>query len=91
MCLLLFRKKSDGITPKDSSGIPDWSAHDLRRTTRTWLSKLRCPSDVAEAILGHAKKGILGTYDLHQYEDEAREWLQLWADKLDDMTKGESE
>ena len=86
--LALVQKKINGTTPKDSSGIPDWSAHDLRRTTRTWLSKMRCPSDVAEAILGHAKKGILGTYDLHQYEDECKEWLQTWANKLDEMRGG---
>jgi integrase len=86
--LALVQKKINGTTPKDSSGIPDWSAHDLRRTTRTWLSKMRCPSDVAEAILGHAKKGILGTYDLHQYEDECKEWLQAWANKLDEMRGG---
>ena len=87
--LALVQKKGNGITPRDSSGIPDWSAHDLRRTTRTWLSKLRCPSNVAEAILGHSKAGIEGTYDLHQYEQEAKEWLQLWANKLDAMVKGE--
>ena len=38
------------------------------RTVRTGLSRLGCPSDVAEAILGHSKKGIEGTYNLHGYE-----------------------
>lgn len=63
--------------------IPKWTPHDLRRTVRTGLSRLRCPTEVAEAILGHAKKGLIGTYDLHRYIEQSREWLQRWADHLD--------
>lgn len=62
--------------------IDHWSPHDLRRTVRTGLSRIGCPSEVAEAILGHARSGIQGTYDLHRYEAECRVWLQRWADKL---------
>ncbi|MDI1300932.1 MAG: tyrosine-type recombinase/integrase [bacterium] len=65
--------------------IADWSPHDLRRTVRTGLSRLGCRSEVAEAVLGHSRKGIEGTYDLHNYEDECREWLQRWADHLDTL------
>lgn len=65
--------------------IPDWSPHDLRRTVRTGLSRLGCRSEVAEAILGHSRRGIEGTYDLHSYEPECREWLQRWADHLDTL------
>jgi integrase len=63
--------------------IPDWSPHDLRRSVRTALSRLGCRSEVAEAVLGHSRKGIEGTYDLYSYEPECREWLQRWADHLD--------
>lgn len=63
--------------------MPDWNPHDLRRTVRTSLSRLGCPTDIAEAILGHSKKGIEGTYNLHKYENECAEWLQKWADHLD--------
>lgn len=66
-------------------GMEDWSPHDLRRTVRTGLSRLQCPSEVAEAILGHSRKGIEGTYDLHGYEKESRIWLQKWADHLDTL------
>lgn len=65
--------------------IPDWSPHDLRRTVRTGLSRLGCRSEVAEAALGHSRKGVEGTYDLHSYESECREWLQRWADHLDGL------
>ncbi|ELU8562334.1 integrase [Vibrio parahaemolyticus] len=65
--------------------IPQWTAHDLRRTVRTELARLGCPTSVAEAVLGHSPKGIEGTYNLHRYENECREWLQLWANFLDSL------
>lgn len=67
--------------------IPHWTPHDLRRTVRTGLSRLQCPTEVAEAILGHSKKGLIGTYDLHQYTEQSREWLQRWADHLDALLR----
>ncbi|MEY8199769.1 MAG: site-specific integrase, partial [Colwellia sp.] len=77
------RKLQVGQTWLDT--IEDWSPHDLRRTVRTGLSRLGCRSEVAEAVLGHSRKGIEGTYDLHGYEDECREWLQKWAEHLSSL------
>ena len=57
----------------------------VRTFLRTGLSRLQCPSEVAEAILGHTKKGLIGTYDLHRYTEQSREWLQRWADHLDTL------
>lgn len=74
-----------GVLPKETIKIDSWSAHDLRRSVRSGLSRLRCPSNIAEAVLGHAKKGVEGTYDLHQYEDECREWLQKWCDHISSL------
>lgn len=65
--------------------IEHWVPHDLRRTVRTGLSRLGCPSEVAEAVLGHARSGIEGTYDLHKYESECRIWLQRWTDYIDKL------
>ncbi|EKH1299061.1 tyrosine-type recombinase/integrase [Escherichia coli] len=67
--------------------LPHWTPHDLRRTVRTGLSRLQCPSEVAESILGHTKKALVGTYDLHQYTEQSREWLQRWADHLDALLR----
>ena len=66
--------------------IEHWVPHDLRRTVRTGLSRLGCPSEVAEAALGHARTGIEGTYDLHKYESECKVWLQKWADYMDALS-----
>ncbi|VXC61181.1 Integrase [Enterobacterales bacterium 8AC] len=65
--------------------IPHWTPHDLRRTVRTGLARLGCPSEVAEAVLGHSRKGIEGTYDLYSYGPECKLWLQKWADYLDTL------
>ena len=68
--------------------LPAWTPHDLRRSVRTGLSRLQCPNEVAEAVLGHSRRGIEGTYDLHRYEAECRHWLQKWADHLDSLIGG---
>ena len=68
--------------------IAPWTPHDLRRTVRTGLARLQCPSDVAEAVLGHAPRGIEGTYNLHRYSAECKHWLQVWADHMDSLIAG---
>jgi integrase len=62
--------------------LPSWVNHDLRRTIRSGLSALRVPHNVAEAVLAHRQGGIAATYDLHEYEDEKREALELWAQRI---------
>jgi len=62
--------------------LPDWTNHDIRRTVRTKLSALRIPEEVREAVLAHARPGIKGHYDHHQYLDEKRDALTQWATKL---------
>jgi hypothetical protein len=37
---------------------------------------------VREAVLAHVRPGIKGTYDVHDYLDEKREALELWAARL---------
>jgi len=56
--------------------------HDIRRTVRTRLAGLRVADEVAEMVIGHGRKGIQRVYDLHQYETEMREALELWAERL---------
>lgn len=65
--------------------IPGWRPHDLRRTVRTGLSRLQCPNEVAEAVLGHTKGGVEGIYNLYKYDAECKKWLQIWADYLDTL------
>ena len=59
--------------------------HDVRRTVRTRLAGLRVPSEVAEMVIGHGKKGLARVYDQHLYVDEMRSALELWAARLRDI------
>jgi integrase len=62
--------------------IEHFVIHDLRRTVRTHLSRLKVPEVVGELILGHALRGIAGTYNVYDFEAEKRESLNLWASEL---------
>jgi integrase len=63
-------------------GARAFVVHDLRRTVRTRLAKLKVDFITSELILGHAVSGISAVYDVHKYEDEKRAALQAWADHL---------
>jgi integrase len=69
----------------EQAGIKQFSLHDLRRTCRTNLSRLKVKPHIAEAVLGHAKKKIHGTYDTWAYLDEKRAALDLWAQHLEQL------
>jgi integrase len=63
--------------------VGNWAPHDLRRTSRTLLASLGCPEEIAEAILGHMKPGIVGVYNRHSYEKERRYWLSILSEHLE--------
>lgn len=75
----LARKR--GEDPKAVTLEP-FVIHDIRRTMRTGLSSLRVPDVIAETVIGHGRKGLQRVYDQHQYADEMREALGLWAGRL---------
>jgi integrase len=60
-------------------GVTGWQLHDLRRTSRTLLSRAGIPTDIAEMCLGHALVGVRGTYDRHAYEAEKRHAFEALA------------
>ena len=59
--------------------IPAWRLHDLRRTARSLMARAGVSSEVAERVLGHAIKGVEGTYNRHSYRDEKAEALRRLA------------
>jgi integrase len=64
------------------SELPSFVVHDLRRTVRTRLSELRVPEHIAEAVIGHSKRGLARVYNQHRYATEIREALELWNARL---------
>lgn len=71
-------------------GIEGFTLHDLRRTCRTGLSRLKIQPHIAERVLGHAQEKIAGTYDLHDYLDEKKDALNKWAQHLRKISEGAS-
>lgn len=68
-----------------------FTLHDLRRTCRTGLARLKVAPHIAERVLNHAQEKIPGTYDVHDYLDEKREALEQWTAHLEALkAKGAS-
>jgi len=67
-----------------ASGTQGWTYHDLRRTSRSLMSRAGVSSDHAERCLGHVIGGIRGTYDRHAYQDE----MKLAYEKLATLIAG---
>lgn len=63
--------------------VSGWAPHDLRRTARTLLASLGCPSEIGELILGHQLPGIQSVYNRHHHDAERRLWLTTLAKKLE--------
>jgi integrase len=62
--------------------LKPWVNHDVRRSVRTNLSRLKVSEEAREAVMAHSRPGIKGTYDLYDYLDEKREALELWGARL---------
>ena len=63
-------------------GLAHFSPHDLRRTVISGLGRLGCPRIIQMRIANHHSNTVTDIYDQHAYDEEAREWLQRWADHL---------
>jgi integrase len=74
-------------------GLAPWSAHDLRRTALTGMARL----GIAPIVLGHVanhrtttRAGVtLAVYSQYTYDKEKRGALDLWAERLAAIVKGE--
>jgi integrase len=64
-------------------GVTDWTLHDLRRTSRSMMSRAGVSSEHAERVLGHAIPGVEGVYDRHHYAEEKADALRRLAALID--------
>ncbi|HBC0462904.1 TPA: tyrosine-type recombinase/integrase [Legionella pneumophila] len=61
-------------------GIPEWTAHDLRRTFATQLGEcLNIDPVVIEKCLGHKMPRIMATYNKNEMLPQRKEALEKWA------------
>ncbi len=74
-----MRRLFTGAAPVLKFAEPRPTPHDLRRTLRTGLARLKVPPHVAERCLNHTLGEIESTYDVHDYFDERKEALHRWG------------
>jgi integrase len=75
--MLKFRAKLADVKP--------FVVHDLRRTSRSLLSRAGVAPDVSERVLGHAIPGVRGIYDRHSFADEKAGALARLAALIDSI------
>jgi integrase len=71
--------------------IEPWRVHDLRRSCATGLQRLGVGLQTVEAILGHtagSRGGIVGVYQRHSFEPEARTALAAWGSHVMGLIEG---
>jgi integrase len=75
----------------ESSGVSEWTLHDIRRTVASGLQRLGVRLEVTEAVLNHKSgsvSGITAVYQRHDYAAEKRDALVRWADHVDALVSG---
>ena len=69
------------------TGVSDWSAHALRRTSATLAGDLGAPPHVISVLLGHSNVGgqLVAGYNHSIYSSEHTDILQRLADNLEEI------
>jgi len=70
----------------EASGV-DFDLHDLRRTFRTGLSRLRVDNDVAEICINHSRKGLEAVYNRDSAGSEMRDAFGAWSKHVEDLVR----
>ena len=76
-----WTKSKARLDEKAKLGQP-WIHHDVRRSVATGLARLEVLPHTIEAVLGHVsgfRAGVAAVYNLHAYEAEKRQALDLWG------------
>jgi integrase len=64
-------------------GVSDYTLHDLRRTSRTLMSKAGVISDHAEQCLGHLLPGVRKTYNRDDFKKAKKDAFDLLAARIE--------
>jgi integrase len=84
--ILQQRAKARG-EDADKVVLRPWRNHDVRRSCRSTLARLKIPEDVAEAVLAHRRGGVVAIYDVWHRLPEKREALEAWSRFLADLIR----
>jgi integrase len=86
-----WAKAKTRLSAKAGVGETSWRLHDLRRTAAAGMQRLGISIPVVEKALNHQSgvfRGIVSTYQTHDYADEIRIALQKWADRVEEIVGG---
>ena len=73
-------------TKRDHLEMPDGaSTHSLRHTAMTQLASMGCGKELRDRISNHKDSSVDAIYQHYEYDSEAKEWWQAWADRLDEL------
>jgi integrase len=78
-----LKRKFEAALP----AMPQWQLHDLRRTSRSLMSRAGVPREHAERVMGHVVGGVEGTYDRHAYAAEEADALARLAALIDSIVE----
>lgn len=67
------------------SDVEDFSAHHLRRTAATGITRLGFSRFIADRVLNHVEGGVGRVYDRHGYDKEKRAALDAWGTRLKEI------
>jgi len=83
----LYDKEGKPVT-ENRLKIEQFTPHDLRRTAATFMAGMGFMDEIIDAVLNHAKQGIIRTYNRHSYDKEKQAALEAWGRKLISITTG---
>jgi len=78
-------KKGEQVT-ENRFGIAHFTPHDLRRTAATFMAQSGEMDEVIDAVLNHAKHGVIKVYNQYRYDLEKHKALEAWERKLIEIT-----
>jgi integrase len=68
--------------------IPNWTLHDLRRTSATGMARLNFPPHVVDKVLNHTSgtiRGVAAVYNRFDYLDGRRAALEAWGRYIENL------
>jgi integrase len=86
-----WAKAKTRISGKAGIAEEGWRLHDTRRSVAAGMARLGVSVPVIEKALNHQSgvfRGIVSTYQTHDYADEIRIALQRWADHVEQIVGG---
>ena len=76
------------LKPDNKFGLEHFTPHDLRRTAATFMAESGEMDEVIDAILNHAKQGVIKVYNQYRYAKEKQLALESWSRRLNNIITG---